>query len=183
MIYRQDPETGRLTPNDPPWGADASRRQPAPPGLQHRRAATSSPTAKPTSPCRCSATIPCAARSTISSTCGRCRRPSAPSGIPPRRCASIRTAGTSTSPIAAPTPSPSSTSTRRRSASSSAGSSRREALTPRNFEIDPSGRWLYVANQNSNAIECFTIDPTTGTLTLRCGRAATVPAPTCIRFA
>lgn len=53
--------------------------------------------------------------------------------------------------------------------------------TPRNFEIDPSGAWLYVANQNSDGIECFAIDATTGTLH-HAGRAATVPAPTCIRF-
>jgi 6-phosphogluconolactonase len=53
--------------------------------------------------------------------------------------------------------------------------------TPRNFEIDPSGAWLYVANQNSDCIECFAIDETTGALR-HTGRAATVPAPTCIRF-
>ena len=53
--------------------------------------------------------------------------------------------------------------------------------TPRNFEIDPSGAWLYVANQNSDAIESFAIDAATGALR-HVGRAATVPAPTCIRF-
>ena len=54
--------------------------------------------------------------------------------------------------------------------------------TPRNFQIDPTGRWLYVCNQNSDRIERFAIDQDTGRLRHR-GWAADVPAPTCIQFA
>ncbi len=53
--------------------------------------------------------------------------------------------------------------------------------TPRNFEIDPAGDWLYAANQNSGTLECFAIDRETGNLR-HAGRAAAVPAPTCIRL-
>lgn len=53
--------------------------------------------------------------------------------------------------------------------------------TPRNFSIDPPGTFLYAANQNSNSIECFAIDPETGLLR-HVSRAVDVPAPTCIIF-
>ena len=53
--------------------------------------------------------------------------------------------------------------------------------TPRNFMIDPAGRYLYVANQDSGAIECFAIDRQSGLLT-HAGRAAEVPAPSCLLF-
>lgn len=36
---------------------------------------------------------------------------------------------------------------------------------PRNFAIDPSGRWLIAANQRSNTLAVFAIDPQTGRLT------------------
>jgi 6-phosphogluconolactonase len=35
---------------------------------------------------------------------------------------------------------------------------------PRNFAIDPSGRWLYVANQKGDTIVQFGINPETGEL-------------------
>ena len=35
---------------------------------------------------------------------------------------------------------------------------------PRNFAIDPSGSWLYVANQKADTIVQFEIDPSTGAL-------------------
>ena len=47
--------------------------------------------------------------------------------------------------------------------------------TPRNFQIDPTGRWLYVCNQNSDRIERFAIDQETGRLSHR-GCAADVGA-------
>jgi 6-phosphogluconolactonase len=52
---------------------------------------------------------------------------------------------------------------------------------PRNFTIDPAGRFLYAANQESDSIECFAIDPATGLLD-HMGRAASVPAPSCLVF-
>ena len=53
--------------------------------------------------------------------------------------------------------------------------------TPRNFAIDPAGRFLYVANQNSASIVRFRIDTMTGLLDSP-ARVAEVPAPTCIVF-
>ncbi|MBV8089322.1 MAG: beta-propeller fold lactonase family protein, partial [Alphaproteobacteria bacterium] len=35
---------------------------------------------------------------------------------------------------------------------------------PRNFAIDPSGKWLYVANQKGDTIVQFGINPETGEL-------------------
>ena len=35
---------------------------------------------------------------------------------------------------------------------------------PRNFAIDPSGKWLYVANQKGDTIVLFEINPETGEL-------------------
>ena len=35
---------------------------------------------------------------------------------------------------------------------------------PRNFAIDPSGKWLYVANQKGDTILQFEINPDTGEL-------------------
>jgi 6-phosphogluconolactonase len=36
--------------------------------------------------------------------------------------------------------------------------------TPRSFAIDPSGRWMLVANQDSNEVRVFARDPVTGAL-------------------
>ncbi len=53
--------------------------------------------------------------------------------------------------------------------------------TPRNFALDPSGRHLLAANQDSHTITVFAVDPATGQLTAT-GHAARVPAPVCVRF-
>jgi 6-phosphogluconolactonase len=53
--------------------------------------------------------------------------------------------------------------------------------TPRNFAIDPSGRWLLAANQRSNSIVTFAIDPSKGTLTPN-GAKLAVPRPVCVAF-
>jgi 6-phosphogluconolactonase len=52
---------------------------------------------------------------------------------------------------------------------------------PRNFALDPSGRWLLVAHQRSHAITSFAVDVATGLLT-RTGAEAKVPAPVCLLF-
>ncbi len=54
--------------------------------------------------------------------------------------------------------------------------------TPRNFSLDPAGRFLYVANQNSDTVVCFRVDPQSGRLEAT-GGVTTVPAPTCVLFA
>lgn len=53
--------------------------------------------------------------------------------------------------------------------------------TPRNFNFDPTGNFLLVANQNSDNIVIFTIDHQTGLLT-DTGKRIDVPNPVCIKW-
>jgi len=53
--------------------------------------------------------------------------------------------------------------------------------SPRNFVIDPSGTFLLVANQNSDNVVTFKINPATGLL-VKTGIEAKVPAPVCLKF-
>jgi 6-phosphogluconolactonase len=53
--------------------------------------------------------------------------------------------------------------------------------TPRNSSLDPQGRWLIVANHDTNNVVVFAIDQQTGELKPN-GQTVTVPAPLCIRF-
>ena len=52
---------------------------------------------------------------------------------------------------------------------------------PRNFSLDPSGRWLLVANQRSDSIVVFGRDPDNGSLIPTRQRIA-IPSPVCLRF-
>jgi 6-phosphogluconolactonase len=52
---------------------------------------------------------------------------------------------------------------------------------PRNFSLDPTGRWLLVANQRSDSIVVFARDAKTGRLTPTRERIA-LPSPVCLRF-
>src|SRR5438309_759341 len=53
---------------------------------------------------------------------------------------------------------------------------------PRNFSLDPSGRWLLVANQRSDSVVVFGRDQDNGRLTPTRQRLA-LPSPVCLRFA
>jgi 6-phosphogluconolactonase len=53
--------------------------------------------------------------------------------------------------------------------------------TPRNFTIDPSGRFLLAGGQDSNTVTVFAIDAETGRLSFT-GHSLDVPSPVCIRF-
>jgi 6-phosphogluconolactonase len=53
--------------------------------------------------------------------------------------------------------------------------------TPRNFALDPTGRWLIAANQRSNTLAVFAIDQATGALS-PIGDLASVGAPVSIIF-
>jgi 6-phosphogluconolactonase len=53
--------------------------------------------------------------------------------------------------------------------------------TPRNFAIDPTGKFLLAANEDSGNIVVFRIDEATGLLTPT-GDEEKVPAPVCITF-
>jgi len=53
--------------------------------------------------------------------------------------------------------------------------------TPRNFAIDPTGKYLFAANEESNSIVMFRVDPKTGRLT-DTGQVLDVPSPVCVIF-
>jgi 6-phosphogluconolactonase len=53
--------------------------------------------------------------------------------------------------------------------------------SPRNFNFDPSGNFLLVANQNSDEIVIFKIDKATGLLN-DTGKKITVPKPVCLQW-
>lgn len=54
-----------------------------------------------------------------------------------------------------------------------------QGQTPRNFTLDPSGRLLLVANQNSNNVFTYRVDRQTGRLTPT-GQHIDVPSPMCV---
>jgi 6-phosphogluconolactonase len=53
--------------------------------------------------------------------------------------------------------------------------------TPRNFAIDPTGRWLIAATSGPAPLAVFTIDQNTGALTPS-GQLSSVGAPVCVLF-
>ena len=53
--------------------------------------------------------------------------------------------------------------------------------TPRNFAVEPTGKWLLVGNQAGNSVIVFAIDPKTGALTPT-EHKIEVGSPVCIRF-
>jgi len=53
--------------------------------------------------------------------------------------------------------------------------------TPRNFVIDPTGRYLLVANQDTGNVVTFIIDEETGKL-VDTGIEINIPAPVCLKF-
>jgi 6-phosphogluconolactonase len=52
---------------------------------------------------------------------------------------------------------------------------------PRNFAIAPGGKWLLAANQNTDNVVVFSIDQATGMLTPT-GQQIKVEAPVCVRY-
>ena len=56
-----------------------------------------------------------------------------------------------------------------------------QGKTPRNFEIDPSGSFLLVANQDTNNIVTFWINPDSGRL-IPTDQTLRVPSPVCLKF-
>jgi len=56
-----------------------------------------------------------------------------------------------------------------------------QGKTPRNFRIDPTGKYLFAANQQSDSVVVFRIDRQTGALEPT-GTSVKVPAPMCVRF-
>jgi 6-phosphogluconolactonase len=54
--------------------------------------------------------------------------------------------------------------------------------TPRNFRIEPTGRYMLLANQNSDNLVLFAIDQATGKLTPVGQPVPTVHGPICVKF-
>jgi 6-phosphogluconolactonase len=54
--------------------------------------------------------------------------------------------------------------------------------TPRNFTLDPTERWMLVANQDSNVVSIFARDPATGVLSDEVKNSVAVEAPMRILF-
>ena len=52
---------------------------------------------------------------------------------------------------------------------------------PRNFGIDPTGHWLIAAGFDSDSVVVFSIDAQTGKLTPT-GQSITIPQPVCVKF-
>ena len=61
------------------------------------------------------------------------------------------------------------------------GSHETMGKTPRNFNFDPTGNYLFVANQDSNDIVIFRVNKKTGLLT-DTGKRINIPNPVCIKW-
>jgi 6-phosphogluconolactonase len=54
--------------------------------------------------------------------------------------------------------------------------------TPRNFALDPSGKWMLIEGQNTGLIEIHAIDPAVGKPGPKPVTTVKVPTPVCVRF-
>ncbi|HEV2355977.1 MAG TPA: lactonase family protein [Puia sp.] len=53
--------------------------------------------------------------------------------------------------------------------------------TPRNFLIDPTGKWLLAANQDGSNVVIFKLDPVTG-MPSPTGKQLSIPSPVCLKM-
>jgi 6-phosphogluconolactonase len=60
------------------------------------------------------------------------------------------------------------------------GHQKENIKTPRNFALDPTGRYAIVANQDGHSVVVFRVDQKTGELTPT-GNSIQVPSPVCVR--
>jgi 6-phosphogluconolactonase len=56
-----------------------------------------------------------------------------------------------------------------------------EGQIPRNFNLDPTGRWMIIAHQDSKTAALFKVDQETGKLQFT-GRKISVGGAVCVRF-
>ena len=92
---------------------------------------------------------------------------------------SRRPGASSTAPIAATTASSPMPSMARPAHSVTSGHTATGGRTPRNFAIDPTGTFLYAANQDTDTIVTFRLDKDTG-LPEPTGHVTPVPSPVCV---
>lgn len=52
---------------------------------------------------------------------------------------------------------------------------------PRNFNLDPTGRWMITCHQNSDTVQVYRVDEASGGL-LPVGEPVAVPMPVCVKF-
>ena len=57
-----------------------------------------------------------------------------------------------------------------------------QGVGPREFTIDPSGELLLAANQDTDTVVTFWVDPRSGSLQAT-GHVAAVPTPVCLHLA
>ncbi len=62
-----------------------------------------------------------------------------------------------------------------------AGHIKGDIKTPRNFNIDPSGRWMLIASQGGHKVGVYEIDPNTG-MAKETEAAVKVGEPVCVKF-
>ncbi|HUR52575.1 MAG TPA: lactonase family protein [Gemmataceae bacterium] len=62
-----------------------------------------------------------------------------------------------------------------------AGHIKGEIKTPRNFNIDPSGKWMLIASQDGDGVGVWELDPNTG-MGKETGNAVVVGRPVCVKF-
>lgn len=58
---------------------------------------------------------------------------------------------------------------------------RTDGRTPRNFGIDPTGKFLVVANQTTNNLVVFRINQQSGELSAK-GSQIEIPTPVCVKM-
>lgn len=56
-----------------------------------------------------------------------------------------------------------------------------QGKTPRNFDLDPTGKYLFAENQRTSNVVTFAVDQETGKLTPT-GQVLSVPMPACLRW-
>jgi len=54
-------------------------------------------------------------------------------------------------------------------------------VVPRDFNIDPTGKYMIIANQDANNLVVYTVDPQTGKLTFK-HESISIKAPICVTF-
>lgn len=54
--------------------------------------------------------------------------------------------------------------------------------TPRNFNVDPTGKWMLIEGQNTGMIEIHAINSKTGEPSANASQVLKVPTPVCVKF-